>query len=618
MSGNVPPKFVGVIMVLVSLFVPLESRALDLRLMTYDINNATGLDGRIDPGRIAAVIEKLSPDVVAIQNVDSITGRSQGRNLLAEIAGYAGMRNVFAPAIKTNGGKSGIGILCKETPKREMRVALPGHDESRVLLAVEFNDYIFACTQLSPSEPERLSSLAIIDSVANLFQKPFFIAGDFNARVNDAFMEKFTSEFDILSTTNELSFPSDKPAELIDYIAVRKGDCGKVIVKQSHVADEPIASDHRPVYVDIMLKQSRDKIISVSPYLQNPTDGGITIMWQTSVPSTGVVEFGSSSDDMTRVRTLLDGQADWGKMHKVRINGLEPGKKYYYRVISREILEFGPYHKVFGDSAMSEMKSFTIPDLTSEDFTAVIFNDLHQHTSTFRALCDRIREVDYDFVVFNGDVIDDPANHSQATRFLKELNEGVGADSIPVFYIRGNHEIRGAYSIGLRDLFDYVGGLPYSAFSWGDTRFVVLDCGEDKPDNTSVYYGLNDFTGLRQQQAKFLNEELKSKEFKKAKKRVLIHHAPVYGLEVDYTDYNPCLEIWGPILEKAPFDVALNAHTHKFAFHPRGTKGNNYPVIVGGGFSMADATVMILSRKGRDLKIKVLNTSGDILLETEL
>ncbi|MDE6826865.1 MAG: metallophosphoesterase, partial [Paramuribaculum sp.] len=184
--------------------------------------------------------------------------------------------------------------------------------------------------------------------------------------------------------------------------------------------------------------------------------------------------------------------------------------------------------------------------------------------------------------------------------------------------IRGNNEIRGAYSIGLRDLFDYVGGLPYSAFSWGDTRFVVLDCGEDKPDNTSVYYGLNDFTGLRQQQVKFLNEELKSKEFKKAKKRVLIHHAPVYGLEVDYTDYNPCLEIWGPILEKAPFDVALNAHTHKFAFHPRGTKGNNYPVIVGGGFSMADATVMILSRKGRDLKIKVLNTSGDILLETEL
>lgn len=590
-------------------------QARDIRMMSYNIRNATGLDGKIDTRRIASVIDSVAPDVVAIQEIDSITGRSHGRNLLAEIAGYAGMRHVYAPAIDFDGGKYGIGIICKEKPIKEIRVALPGREEQRALLAVEFKDYVFACTHLSLTEQDRLASLTRIDSVASLSDKPFFIAGDFNSHPGDRFMERFTKKFDILSTTEEMSFPADKPVELLDYIAVKKGTPEIAGTRKSNVVEEPVASDHRPVYACVTMKQRHDKIIRVKPYLQNPTDGGITVMWQTSVPCTGVVEYGTSPDSMTRERTLLDGQADWGTMHKVRLSGLQPGLKYYYRVISREILRYGAYRKTLGDSATSELKSFTLPSPASTDFTAIVFNDLHQHSETFKALCKHIKKVDYDFVVFNGDCIDDPQSHAQATRFLKELNKGVGADSVPVFYIRGNHEIRGAFSTGLRDLFDYAGGKVYSAFNWGDTRFVILDCGEDKPDSTSVYYGMNDFTRLRQDQVQFLKDELKTKEFKKSGKKVLLHHAPVYGLDVSYTDYNPCLEMWGPILEKAPFDVAINAHTHKYAFHPRGSRGNNYPVVVGGGYKMDSATVMILSRKGSELRLKVLNTKGDVLLD---
>ena len=595
-----------------------DINAKELRLMSYNIRNAKGLDGKTDTKRIAAVVDRFSPEVVAVQEIDSITGRSHGRDFLAEIAGHTGMRHVYAPAIDFDGGKYGVGILCRKKPLKEIRVALPGREEKRTLLAVEFEEYVVACTHLSLTEEDRLASLAIIDSVAALFDKPFFIAGDFNSHPEDAFMREFTKDFEILSTVKEVSFPADKPEELLDYIAVSRNAADAVVVKRSKVVDEPVASDHRPVYADVVLKQHPDKIISVNPYLQNPTDGGITVMWQTSVPATGVVEYGTSPDNMMRERTLLDGQADWGTIHRVRLTGLMPGQKYFYQVISQEILEYGPYHKEFGESATSGLKSFTVPSTAEKDFTAVVFNDLHQHTATFKALCEQIKGIDYDFVVFNGDCIDDPANHAQATSFLKELNEGVGADSVPVVYIRGNHEIRGAYSIGLRNLVDFAGGKPYSAFNWGDTRFVVLDCGEDKPDSTWVYYGLNDFTQLRREQARFLKDELKSKEYRKAGKKVLLHHAPVYGLDVDYTDYNPCLEMWGPILEKAPFDVALNAHTHSFAFHPRNSRGNNYPVVVGGGYKLDSATVMILRRKGSDLRIKVLNSDGEILLDTLL
>ena len=175
---------------------------------------------------------------------------------------------------------------------------------------------------------------------------------------------------------------------------------------------------------------------------------------------------------------------------------------------------------------------------------------------------------------------------------------------------RGNHEIRNAYSIGLRDHYDYVGNKTYGSFNWGDTRIVMLDCGEDKPDDHWVYYGLNDFTRLRNEQVDFLKKELASKEFKKAEKRILIHHIPLYG-----NDYkNLCEDLWKPLLKKAPFNVSLNAHTHEYAYHPKGKLDNNFPVIVGGGYDMDSATVMVIEKKKGELRIKVLNTKGEILL----
>ena len=68
-------------------------------------------------------------------------------------------------------------------------------------------------------------------------------------------------------------------------------------------------------------------------------------------------------------------------------------------------------------------------------------------------------------------------------------------------------------------------------------------------------------------------------------------------------------------MKKAPFHVAINAHTHQFAYHPKGSLGNNYPIIIGGGNRLENATVMILEKKKGKLTLKVLNTEGKILLQ---
>ncbi len=583
-----------------------------LKLMSYNIKNANGMDNVCNFQRIANVINNTSPDVVAIQEVDSMTNRSGQKYVLGEIAERTQMHGYFAPAIDYDGGKYGIGLLTKQVPLRLQTLPLPGREEARTLILAEFADYIYCCTHMSLTEEDRMKSLELVKAFTSSSTKPLFLAGDMNAEPESGFIKELQKDFQILSNPKQHTFPAPDPKETIDYIATLKQNAKGFAVISAKVINEPMASDHRPILVELRTAEKADKIFRMKPYLQNPVGNGITVMWETTVPAYCWVEYGTDTTQLKRARTIVDGQVVCNNyLHKIRIDGLQPGQKYYYRVCSQEILLYQAYKKVFGNTAQSAFSEFTLPATDTDSFTAVVFNDLHQHTQTFRALCQQIKNVNYDFVVFNGDCVDDPVDHNQATSFISELTEGVCGDRIPTFFMRGNHEIRNAYSIGLRDHYDYVGDRTYGSFNWGDTRIVMLDCGEDKPDDHWVYYGLNDFTQLRNEQVDFLKKELSSKEFKKAGKRVLIHHIPLYGND----GKNLCANLWTKLLEKAPFNISLNAHTHKYAYHPKGELGNNYPVIIGGGYKMDGATVMILEKKKDELRVKVLNAKGKILLD---
>ena len=583
-----------------------------LKLMSYNIKNANGMDNVCNFQRIANVINNTSPDVVAIQEVDSMTNRSGQKYVLGEIAERTQMHGYFAPAIDYDGGKYGIGLLTKQVPLRLQSLPLPGREEARTLILAEFADYIYCCTHMSLTEEDRMKSLELVKAFTSSSTKPLFLAGDMNAEPESGFIKELQKDFQILSNPKQHTFPASDPKETIDYIATLKQNAKGFAVISAKVINEPMASDHRPILVELRTVEKADKIFRMKPYLQNPVGNGITVMWETTVPAYCWVEYGTDTTQLKRARTIVDGQVVCNNyLHKIRIDGLQPGQKYYYRVCSQEILLYQAYKKVFGNTAQSAFSEFTLPATDTDSFTAVVFNDLHQHTQTFRSLCQQIKNVNYDFVVFNGDCVDDPVDHNQATSFISELTEGVCGDRIPTFFMRGNHEIRNAYSIGLRDHYDYVGDRTYGSFNWGDTRIVMLDCGEDKPDDHWVYYGLNDFTQLRNEQVDFLKKELSSKEFKKAGKRVLIHHIPLYGND----GKNLCANLWTKLLEKAPFNISLNAHTHKYAYHPKGELGNNYPVIIGGGYKMDGATVMILEKKKDELRVKVLNAKGKILLD---
>ena len=119
---------------------------------------------------------------------------------------------------------------------------------------VEFPEFFFACTHLSLTETDRMGALATIERMASGSGKPFFIAGDLNANPADGFMSAFGQSFTVLSDQTEHTFPATEPEVTIDYIAVDRRHAAAAKTVKQQVLPERLASDHRPIVVDILIR----------------------------------------------------------------------------------------------------------------------------------------------------------------------------------------------------------------------------------------------------------------------------------------------------------------------------------------------------------------------------
>lgn len=244
---------------------PQDDTTMLLRLMTYNIRHGAGMDDVIDLDRQAAVIQGATPDVVGLQEVDSVVKRSSYIDQAAYLGQSLGMYATFGGAIPLTRGKYGVAILSKEAPMSVHHLPLPGN-EARPLLVCEFEEYVFATTHLDLDEECRIASLPIIIEEAASWDKPFFICGDWNDQPGSTFITKVRKDFNILNNTTSSSanytFPARNPTKIIDYIA----SYGRVIksIRSRKVINEPEASDHRPVLVEVKMERYTTGITSPS------------------------------------------------------------------------------------------------------------------------------------------------------------------------------------------------------------------------------------------------------------------------------------------------------------------------------------------------------------------
>ena len=224
------------------------------RLLSYNIHHGQGMDNKMDIERIGKLIIDVNPGVVGLQEVDSVVGRSGNIDIMKLLSEQTGMYATFGYSILHGGGKYGNGILTKEKPVSVRKITLPGADEARTALLVELDRYVVVNTHLSLKNEERTESVRIITDAVSDYNKAVILMGDLNATPDSEPVEVLKRNWQILSNPETKTFPSGEPTVTLDYILGYKGKGETYAICNALVIDEKIASDHRPLFVDIRLK----------------------------------------------------------------------------------------------------------------------------------------------------------------------------------------------------------------------------------------------------------------------------------------------------------------------------------------------------------------------------
>jgi endonuclease/exonuclease/phosphatase family metal-dependent hydrolase len=84
-----------------------------LRVVTYNVHKCRGMDRRVHPGRIVDILQNIDADIVALQEVLSIEGRSRHDDQARFIAEELGYHLAFGQNRWLNGGRYGNVVLTR-------------------------------------------------------------------------------------------------------------------------------------------------------------------------------------------------------------------------------------------------------------------------------------------------------------------------------------------------------------------------------------------------------------------------------------------------------------------------------------------------------------------------
>jgi len=233
----------------------------ELRILCYNIHIGIGNDKKLDLERTAKTIMAQKPDLVAIQEIDRLTTRTQNVDQVAELKRLTGMHAVFGKTISLGSGEYGIAILSKYPITEHKVTQLPQMDnqEDRGVLEATIQldketTLLFVCTHLCHVNEERRTKQA--EKINELFAQRdglVILAGDINARPGSKTVETLKAIWSD-ATNEEPTFPSDNPRSKIDYIFYRPAEM--VCLKETRVIEEPVTSDHAPVLAVLEIVKS--------------------------------------------------------------------------------------------------------------------------------------------------------------------------------------------------------------------------------------------------------------------------------------------------------------------------------------------------------------------------
>ena len=288
------------------------------------------------------------------------------------------------------------------------------------------------------------------------------------------------------------------------------------------------------------------------------------IVWTTTIPATGSVKVG-----YTTYYDLYSGSIDSEtKVHKVVVPMSVLDLEKEYEITSTNYIYRGPYSGLAGRT-VSKTFDFRPVDLT-DGLQFYTISDTHEyayaasHTGLYFGN-------DLDFLVLDGDIssfLDEISDIGIINKIAYNITKG----ERPVVYARGNHETKGLVA---NELYKYVGSKNqqfYYTFNLSGVFGIVLDLGEDHPDDWWEYYGTAHFTEYRQEQTNFINEVLTSEAFLDDDVifRLGVCHMPITNIYNDssaYDEDNLFLDEikteWTSLLNLMSLDLMVSGHRHQ-------------------------------------------------------
>jgi acid phosphatase type 7 len=345
----------------------------------------------------------------------------------------------------------------------------------------------------------------------------------------------------------------------------------------------------------------------VPAYLQNQTETGVSIFTILSKEAFAWLEILDNAGNVhKKIYQSEDGMIN-ANTDFFHFTIEDAPRSFRYRIKAKEVQKFDPYKIVYGQEIETPIFEAKLAKSDQEQIRCLVYNDVHEEKSSYHDLIPNQDIAPYDFFVINGDSFHYVTNQQDITEKLLKPIEFF-ATSKPFIMNRGNHETRGSFARNFKRYFGYPDNKYYQAFKRGPIFWIMLDSGEDKPDNHEVYAGTVDYDNYRKEQAQWLEQVLQSKERKRAQHTVVISHIPIFHSD----DWHGTLDnraCFHPLFQKYKIDAMISGHTHQYGYYSA-DKDHNYPVFIGGGPKAGKRTIIDVAGNNKSLNIRMTRDDG--------
>ena len=342
--------------------------------------------------------------------------------------------------------------------------------------------------------------------------------------------------------TQWMGIPSDvlQPGENIISAVVHKAETG----------------GNPAMYFDLRLRGWTDFGWVKLPYLHQVHKTGVTISWETTASSRGIVEIRDRRGEPVKVIT----DSFLGIHHEVVVDGLQPDREYRY------VVHVSPEAGSGLEPLVTESKSFYTAPRDNQNFSFLFYGDSRYgdkiHRSLAELMLQDMEEHDSRVVMHAGDIVSYGYDWDRwQDKFFAPSWPLIS--QVPIYPSVGNHEQNQKLYY---DYFDLPGNESWYHFRYGIVDFFAL--------NTNVNYRIGS------EQNKWFEEAL---EASTAPWKVVFFHHPPYACAPSRKPGSTRVqEHLVPMMEAHGVDLVLLGHDHLYG-RSRDMNGVTYVISGGGG-----------------------------------